>query len=152
MQALSQPTDHGAWRPLSIHPWLGQVDERIFVAAVPHIDTDAQLAAYLDVVQAFTEAQKSPYAWIAKLGPLLSTTATQRRLFAESEKRRAPYDAKLCAGVAVVTESPVARGLVTAVTWLSPPAYPKRIVSSFEEGVRFARLQLALPIDPADRS
>ncbi|MCB9585208.1 MAG: hypothetical protein H6718_07410 [Polyangiaceae bacterium] len=122
------------------------MDERIFVGALNHIESDAALAKFLDAVQHLAESQRAPYAWIANLGPLLNTTATQRRMLAEGEKRREPYASKFCAGIAIFAPSPIARGLVTAVYWLNPPTYPRRIVSSFDEGVEFARAQLAGPI------
>ncbi|MCA9641626.1 MAG: hypothetical protein H6718_07415 [Polyangiaceae bacterium] len=131
---------------MQLHPWLGQLDTQIYVANIKHIDTDAQFADFVAAVEQLTAAQKEPYAWIANLGPLLNASATQRRMFADADKRMAPKDAQLCAGLAIFAPSPIARGFVTAVYWLSPPAYPMRVVSSFDEGVEFARAQLAGPI------
>jgi hypothetical protein len=104
--------------------------------------SDEDLTAFLAAAEKLILALQTPYAWVVDVGGLLRVTAKQRRMFAEFEDRTKEQDAKLCAGAAIYAPTAFTRGLVTAVFWLSPPAYPTKIVASFEEAEAWARAKL----------
>jgi hypothetical protein len=50
-------------------------------------------------------------------------SASQRRLIANKAKEHEPMSVRWCLGGATVVSNPITRGVVTAITWIAPPAY-----------------------------
>ena len=67
----------------------------------------------------------------------MSTSAMRRRasnfMTAESER-----SARLCRGAVQIVPSPLMRGTMTALHWVSPPPYPSALASTVEEGMKWA--------------
>lgn len=56
--------------------------------------------------------------------------ARQRRTFAEHiELHRSTLKAKV-GGAAIVVDSAIARGVITAVNWIAPPPFPQRVFAT----------------------
>lgn len=47
---------------------------------------------------------------------------------------------------ALVTSSPLIRGVVTAINWIRPPSYPHAVVATPEEAFAWAEQQLGRPL------
>jgi hypothetical protein len=130
--------------PLPDHPWLGQLDDALFVQSFPRTMTDVELASFLEATAKLVFGKHSPYAWVVDVGGLLHASAKQRRMFADFEMRVREHDRRFCAGAAIFAPHPITRGIVTAVFWLSPPSYPYLVTGSLAEAHAYARHKLAL--------
>jgi hypothetical protein len=71
------------------------------------------------------------------------STNTLRNALAEHLKRFHEFGVRWNVGSALIVPNPWLRGLVTAVTWLSPPKFPYRLCSEPIEAERWAKKQLA---------
>jgi hypothetical protein len=68
--------------------------------------------------------------------------ARVRNLLAENSKKLDPLSAKYNMGTATIISSTLARGVLTAIHWINPPAYPWLVPATPEEGVEYLRGQL----------
>lgn len=62
-------------------------------------------------------------------------TPAQRKLIAELSRDHEPRSRKWCVGGATVLTSAVARGVLTAITWLAPPVYKLTYHATLDEAV-----------------
>lgn len=124
------------------HAWLSELSPQLFCQTIPPTFTDAELAEFIVCVEALVSAQRSPFAWVVMADAMLSTSATQRKMFADGEARMQAQDKRFCAGTAIVLSSSVIRGVVTAIYWLTPPVYPYTLCSTRGEALAWARKML----------
>jgi hypothetical protein len=127
----------------SPHPWIEILEPSLYAQSFPARIVDGELSAFLVSLDAFIRAQRRPFAWVVQADATVSSSAGQRRMFAEAELRLQEYDRVLCVGTSFVLSSPVMRGVVTAVYWLAPPVYPYRFFATMPEARRWAQEQLA---------
>jgi hypothetical protein len=64
-----------------------------------------------------------------------AVSASQRRLIADGARAHAAMSRKWCLGGATVVANALTRGVVTAITWVAPPAYKLTIHASLAEAV-----------------
>lgn len=64
--------------------------------------------------------------------------AKQRKMIAEHAAKRAEFSKRMCKGTAFVFESPVMRGILTAIFWLRPADVPTRVFADLGEAVQWA--------------
>jgi hypothetical protein len=128
--------------PVPNHPWISVIEGPLYRQLLPQRATDADLAAMIAEVERITSAMSSPFGWVTDISNVLKAPPVQRRMYAESEKRLAKWDALYCAGTGVCCRGSLTRGILTAVHWISPPAYPFKIFSHALEAERWARQQL----------
>lgn len=124
------------------HPWLSEIEPALFCQTIPPTLVDAELAVFIEAVEALVGAQRGPFAWVVMADAMISTSARQRKMFADAEVRMQPQDRKFCAGTAIVLTSSVIRGVVTAIYWITPPVYPYTLCSSRDEALAWARQKL----------
>jgi hypothetical protein len=77
-------------------------------------------------------------------------TAKQRRFTADSIARNEELFRTRVAGWAVVVDSPVVRGIVTAITWIHSPPFPLIMLPTVREAEEWVRTQLSIPASQAD--
>jgi hypothetical protein len=128
--------------PIPNHPWVTVLEAPLYMQAFPPTVKDEELSAMLAEVERITMAMQSPYGWVADISNVISATPKQRSMYAESDKRLKEYDQKYCAGSGIFCTSNVARGVLTAVFWISPPVYPYKVTSTLREAETWARQQL----------
>lgn len=130
--------------PVPTHDWLSIIEGPLYGQVLPPRATDEELAAMLADVERITTTIGSFLGWVTDLSNILQVTPRQRKMYADSDERLRSHDAARCAGTAIICSGGFTRGIVTAVHWLTPPAYPFRIFSDWLEGERWARQQLIL--------
>lgn len=118
--------DRLAFRKLAPH---------LYLQAIPARVSDADLAAFLAELQRASPTLDRPHAWIADFAGIESTTATQRRMFAEHQVAVEAVDRAHNAGAAIVIPNAMVRGVVTAVYWIKPPVYPYQFVQRLDEAL-----------------
>lgn len=128
--------------PVPQHKWLSAIEAPLYGQSLPPEASDADLAEMLAEIERITTSISGPLGWVTDLSNILRATPKQRKMYAESDQRLAQWDARWCAGTAIICAGAFTRGIVTAVHWVSPPVYPFNIFSSRREGERWARSQL----------
>lgn len=114
------------------------VDDRFFplvVNTIPEKLDVAHLPAFFAKTQAILE-RREPYITISDVTRTRELpTAVVRRQLADWSTR---YDAMMkqyAMGTAIVIESAMIRGGLTALFWLAPPPYPQQVVATLAEAV-----------------
>jgi hypothetical protein len=125
------------------HPWFDHSRAPLLVQRYPRDTSDEELSAFTAAVEAFMADHQEPFAWVVDASALVHATARQRQLMSEFEKRTAEHDRRFCLGTALVVDSPIARGIITAVYWLTPPVYPYRTFAKWDDAEKWARERLA---------
>ena len=106
--------------------------------------TDEELAEYLAASAASIKTRVRKFAIVVDVGERPALTPLQRRMQADFMVQVAPVMNKLCVGQAYVMTSMATRGVLTALFWMAPPAFPWRICARREDAERWARDQLEL--------
>ncbi|AKF11786.1 STAS/SEC14 domain-containing protein [Sandaracinus amylolyticus] len=70
-------------------------------------------------------------------------TSLQRKRMSEFAKTNERMLAKVIVATAIVADSPVVRGIITAINWLAPPPYAQRVFARRGEAETWLREQLA---------
>lgn len=83
-----------------------------------------------------------PYAIVLDNRSAGPVSPTQRAIIAEHMRLHAPRTSARCAGTALVFESPVLRGALTAILWLRPPVTVTKVFGSLDEAITWARERL----------
>jgi hypothetical protein len=125
------------------HPWLSELTPGLYYQRWPAVFTDDALESFLESVEAVVAAQRGPFAWVVMADAMMAMSAKQRKMFSEGEARMQPQDKLYCAGTAIVLQSPIVRGIVTAVYWLTPPVYPYLLCPNEDQGRGWASKKLA---------
>lgn len=128
--------------PIPKHKWISVIEAPLYSQVLPSQCNDEELGEMLAEVERITKAIGSPLGWVTDVSNILQASPRQRKMYAESDERLQPFDRKWCAGTAVICSGSFARGIVTAVHWITPPVYPFKIFGSRREGERWARQQL----------
>ncbi len=127
----------------SFHPWVKQDSQDFFVHTYPEIVEADELDGYFQASERFLEARTSTFACVADLRNVhpIKVTATHRAAFSNFEERVQEYDRRWCVGTGLVIHDAIHRGLITAVYWLSPPAYPYSIFGDYDDACEWALAQ-----------
>jgi hypothetical protein len=122
--------DTSAW-PVVYFPSLGKV-----------ADSDIDSESFYD--EAFKMlARGQRVAYVHDLTGAKAMSATRRRRFSQFIQRERPRLEQHVACVAVVLDSRVLEGVVTALTWVVPPFVPLKVFFADKEGaLAWARAQL----------
>ncbi|MFW2386857.1 MAG: hypothetical protein ACN4G0_00865, partial [Polyangiales bacterium] len=106
------------------HPWFSNDLMPLYRWTFPPKATDEELAACLRAREDLAAHARYYMAWVIDMSNITKAPATQRKALAQHLKRFDEYGVRYNAGSAIVVPSPWLRGLVTAVTWISPPRFP----------------------------
>lgn len=109
----------------------------------PTITTDAFLASLETEIRGVL-GRNEPYANLS-ICPIdmKLPTSKQRAELARMQHELVPALAKLCVADAVVMPSPVTRGVVKVINWLSPPAQPQRAFADAKHALAWIDARLA---------
>lgn len=124
------------------YPWLDQIEATLFLQRFPKSATDQELSEMVRAIEQLIILISSSYAWVLDLDDVIKASVSQRRLFAERERRTKERDTKLNAGSAFYAQSSFTGGIVTAVFWLSQPVHPTKVFTDIQDTERWARYQL----------
>jgi len=116
--------------------------------------TDEELEAFV-AGQREMLARGDRFVEICDTRGITMVHAGQRRLLADFAKDTHPEASKHCAGLAVVVQSPIIQGGMTAILWMFRPSYPVRAFTTLEEAGAFLQERansagLVLPPDALD--
>jgi hypothetical protein len=104
--------------------------------------TDAEFQDYLDRMEKLVVLRRETNCTILDATRAGDTPAKQRRMQSEWLKRNETLLAKYSAGTAFVITSPLVRGLLTAILWVSPMAAPHTVVATVDEAEAWAIARL----------
>jgi hypothetical protein len=107
-----------------------------------NVMSDADYRAYLDWSRRYIVCVGRPYAMVLDTRNVAPVPATQRKILADHMASTREYSARYCAGVAMIYDSIVMRGVMTAIFWLVSPAYPTAVFASLDQGKDWCQTQL----------
>jgi hypothetical protein len=104
--------------------------------------TEAESRSLMAEIEKYWE-RRERYAAVIETHPAVNADARHRALWGEwHEQNRKSLEA-YCVGLAITLDSPVMRGLMTAISWFSKDSYPMKYVSDVHAGRAWARERIA---------
>jgi hypothetical protein len=87
-----------------------------------------------------------PFAMIndVRIGP--PPSAHQRKAITKLYRLHMDLVKKNWRGTALITNSALVLGAITALNWLMPPPHPSKVCSNYADGEKWAFQQLGLPV------
>lgn len=104
--------------------------------------TDSDYRAYLEWTRRYIVCTGQVYAMVLDAQNNPGVTANQRRILGEHMESTKPFSKKYCAGVAMVFDSTMMRGMMTAIFWLSKPEHATKVFAETHEAVKWAKARL----------
>lgn len=98
----------------------------------PQTITDEAWSEYLGVLERFPD-RREPYVTLTDGRGAPSPNASQRKLAAELIAREAERTKRWSVANAVVIDSALLRGVITAIEWAAPSPVPMKSFASLEE-------------------
>ena len=128
LHALTKP-------PALDHPWVESLNAPLFVTTWPRHSPPEDIEAYWAAVEPWLASLSSPWGTVIDLSPLdpSTSTAEQRRVFADGARRTQQSMSRHCVGLAGVMPSALLRGIGTAVMWLVQPSLPTQFFATREQ-------------------
>jgi len=141
---MNQFTDRGTSGCTEInHPWISNDDMPLYRWTFPEETTDEELRACLEARERWATRAHYHVAWVIDLSKITKASATQRQAFGQHLKRFEEFNVRWNVGSALIVPKAWLRGLVTAVFWISPPAFPNKLFSDPLDAEDWAKAQLA---------
>lgn len=98
---------------------------------------DADIDAFADAVRGLA-ARKQPYASVFNTRGVSAIPAAHRRRIVALSKELEAESAKYVVVACLAFDSAIARGVVTAINWFSPPPFEQRFFGSVESARAYA--------------
>ncbi len=114
----------------------------ILVVTLPSAVTDDELRSYLEQLGAH-RGRGQDYAIIVDANLSRGFSAKQRQMQADYIAAGLELTKRHLKAFAFVARSPMQRGMLTAVFWLGPPAWPHRVFSTLDEAKHWCSTMLA---------
>jgi hypothetical protein len=103
--------------------------------------TQAQLNDHLRDHRAILD-RNEPYAIVIDATAMGSTDAFLRKRYAEFIATNGATLKRLCKGAAVVLNSSLTRGVITAVMWMTTVPFPHKVFGDRAEAIAWAKQQI----------
>jgi len=104
--------------------------------------TDQEFKDYLVWMEKHVTTRGETYTVINDVRHAPAPSAAQRKLVADHMERLRPITTRFCAGTAMVFESTLMRGIMTAIFWMSKPDYPTKVCATVDEAMGWCEVQL----------
>src|SRR5512138_3237773 len=105
---------------------------------------DEEMTVYIGELKRLRERREA-YAFVIDTSGSALPTARQRKLQADSIAEGNPLARRYLRGIAFIVDSPIRRGILTAIFWLTKPDWRYQIFYDSGEAVTWARAVLAVP-------
>lgn len=117
----------------------------LHLQAFPPVFTQDEVDAHFDEVEAYFVRRNPnlPTALLADARGILSTNARQRQRVALAFERLSPVLGQRAVAHAIVMDSAVVRGALTAVFWIKRPPWPIQLFGTMEEADLWIRQRFA---------
>ena len=113
----------------------------VIIVRFDGIASDAEFMRYLEETRACLQPGKRTVTVLDAREPT-GATQHQRRMQADWMKQHRALIQECSAGIAFVLNSPVVRGVLTAIMWLTPLPVPHRIFADIEDARTWSRRRL----------
>lgn len=124
------------------HPWFDTRQAPLYVITAPPRLDDALLQSMIDGLGRWYQTLDHPIAYVLDLSALEQTTAAQRHMVTESDKKMRAIDFKWNRGQAYVVNNVLIRGVVSVIWLVQPPAYPHSVFTQREKAIVWAKERL----------
>jgi hypothetical protein len=110
----------------------------------PAVFTTGEWESYLNYIASYMD-RGQPYAMVTDFGRSRTLSPAERKLASDLMVKQRDRLGRMVKGVAVVSDSALLRGMLTAVYWVALPAYPTEVFATVEAGKAWARKMLEGP-------
>lgn len=125
------------------HPWVTLLQENLLELKLPAEFSDEEFRGYIEAADDWYRMRKpGPVAWTLDASDLQGSNPVKRRMLVghlQTNKEQLNRD---CRGIAVVTPNKMLRGIMQAVLWFAPLAYPHGAFDTVDEARDWARRHL----------
>jgi hypothetical protein len=111
----------------------------LLITAPPRI-SDEEMQRYIQESRANRMQRREPHVLVLDVRHTERLPPTQRKLLTDSMSQDG--DADRCVAMAMVFDSPLLRGVLTAIFWVRKPKYPTRVFTSLPDALAWARATL----------
>ena len=125
------------------HPWIDAMRRPLYVMTYPAQRTTDDVYRAHDAAEAIYRTTEGMLAWVIDAAMVTDATARERAIVGAYEIRVGPAAEQRCAGVGLVIPNAVARGVYTAIRWLSPARYPAQIFQTKQQALAWTAAQLS---------
>ena len=119
-----------------------KVDDSRWPAVVTHVPpgdhTDEEIHASMDDYLRIVRARKQPFVTITDLTRGTGMSPKQRRIITDFMQKHEDELAVHCRGAAMVFQSAVMRGMLTAIFWIAKPRWETRVFATLDEAGSWA--------------
>ncbi len=134
-------------RPLapSFHSWVRKLDGiELYVHTFPAAATDDEILGFCAACVERSRVTTAPFVVVAdsRLIDPLRFNAKQRKILADFQVENHAADKLWCRGVALVLNTPLQRGALTALYWVKPPVYDYVIEADLDRAYDWATARL----------
>ena len=129
------------------HRWILVEGAPLYVMRFPSQTTDQELRGLIEAREHWARECRHTHAWLVDLSAVEKVPASQRRMFGEHLREMRPCDIRYNAGSGIVVGSPIVRGILTAVFWITPPEFPHSVHKYVDDARDWCRAQLARRLD-----
>ena len=114
----------------------------LVLEATPPESSDSDVLEYINRHRSYL-AKKTVYGAVLDVRRARTMSVKHRRMLADwINEQRAELQRYHAAVAVVVSPSPIVRGFVSAVYWLSPPPYPYKIMTSIDDAKAWVAKQI----------
>ncbi len=104
--------------------------------------SDADYRAYLEWTRRYVVCTGQGYALVLDAQNTPGVSASQRQILGEHMQSTKAFSSKYCAGTAMVFDSTLMRGMMTAIFWLSQPQHATKVFSQKPDAIFWAKSRL----------
>jgi hypothetical protein len=124
------------------HSWLDDSQWPLLVVTYPADPPLEDVVSVFSEVDAFYKRNSDHFAWVVDASRVQHTEAKARKATSEHEARSKDHMRQFNCGTAFIIKSTLVRGILTAIFWLAPPAYPYEIFSDLASARDWSLRQL----------
>lgn len=120
------------------HPWVNSLRSPIYEVTFPKSPSQEDFRGYFRAIESWSKGVTQRVVWLMDGSQVTGVTASQRAEFAAFLQRMHAFDQRQSHATALVLNSALVRGIVTAVFWLHRPPYMTHVCESLEEARAWA--------------
>jgi hypothetical protein len=103
--------------------------------------TVEKILEFLEVYSDIIRSRSERFATLVDLRKCANLPPRQRRILTDGMKRNKQFNMQYCVGTAMVFNSTIIRGVLTALFWIFKPEHATKVFKNFEEAMSWAQHQ-----------
>jgi hypothetical protein len=104
--------------------------------------SDDEVVYLLDLYNQLVKERAQPYALVMDVSKTAKLNLKQRKMLVDNMKANKEFTEKYCVGNAMVFDSVLLQGVLTAVFWVFKPKYETKIFTQAPDAIEWAKSRL----------